>query len=865
MESLGIDFSASGSVMNKSQLEEKRRKCGECLTCGQKCFQKKFFQMIPIDDHGKVLNGRCLRCKPLNVNNGEAIPAVSRPATQQDLERFTRSHSHVVLGEPGVKPMTRRVQSANPTMSLSSAVSADSTGARSMPAASRQLTGSGNSNVSNDDMDGDYDNSSLRSRESLLGHTDRSQRLSPRQLSSSGVSPSSGLRRQGDLGQSTGRMDSTRGQASSPRAIHTIQPPPYLAVSPITEGIVKVPKNVDEDSGRFRQATVGSMAAHQLANKFRSNRKHAPPKSARAVASMSTGNYDDDADQEGSFGSLPSQGRSSLNSTGNSYKTDDDGIDFEPAHGILNRGGTMRFDRPRMPENFGVDAGIDQPFVPFSAMKSESSRTMSSISSLEDDNALNGRQRSWKHSTQFANSRSKSAVLVEDDSDGQLSSLYSKNSFNASSRQEQEHVSLESLMCEDDYLVIVDVMQANKHSSQVQNEALKNLSNLHLTNDQFDDIYSIGGLETTVIAMRTHPHNLELQVNGCLAIWNLSATQRNQIKLVSCGALDAILTAMNNFPDEAELQEKALAALSNLGAAERNQDQIIERDVVGKIVETMSRHSENCNIQAKACVAITNLASYESPIKQKIMESGGSGAIVISMAMHQEDVDLQEKALRALRNICANSDENKVEVANVGGIDTVISAMQVHRDEPGVQEAGAWTLSNLAVNPDNKAVIGDSGGVDVVIRAMWVHSDHVGVQEWCCRALWTLSVNAQNREIMIEVGGISAIINCMQAHTDAATVQEKGCGVLNNLAATDDACKIRIVEEEALDAIVMAMVLHSDNCGVQDRACSVLKRLAIAPNLNPMQAANVAELVRQAGHQFPERCGDKAKQILKLL
>jgi tellurite resistance protein len=102
----------------------------------------------------------------------------------------------------------------------------------------------------------------------------------------------------------------------------------------------------------------------------------------------------------------------------------------------------------------------------------------------------------------------------------------------------------------------------------------------------------------------------------------------------------------------------------------------------------------------------------------------------------------------------------------------------------------------------------------------------------------------------------------MQAHADAATVQEKGCGVLSNLSATDEASKIRIVEEEALDAIVMAMVLHSDNGAVQDRACSVLKRLAIEPNLKQMQAANVAELVEQALANFPDRCGDKAKQIL---
>merc|ERR1712157_296337 len=118
----------------------------------------------------------------------------------------------------------------------------------------------------------------------------------------------------------------------------------------------------------------------------------------------------------------------------------------------------------------------------------------------------------------------------------------------------------------------------------------------------------------------------------------------------------------------------------------------------------------------------------------------------------------------------------------------------------------------------------------------------------------TLSVDAQNRLVMMEIGGISAVVNAMQAHVGAATVQEKGCGVLSNLAATNDDSKVKIVEEEALDAIIMAMVIHGDNRAVQDRACSVLKRLAIGPNIKPMQAANVGELVQVAAEKFPEKC-----------
>ena len=41
---IGIDFSSSGSVMTKKQLEEQRRKRGQCLRCGQKVLPEKTVQ-----------------------------------------------------------------------------------------------------------------------------------------------------------------------------------------------------------------------------------------------------------------------------------------------------------------------------------------------------------------------------------------------------------------------------------------------------------------------------------------------------------------------------------------------------------------------------------------------------------------------------------------------------------------------------------------------------------------------------------------------------------------------------------------------------------------------------------------------------
>eukprot|EP00957_Ditylum_brightwellii_P169878 12929740-Ditylum_brightwellii.AAC.1 len=53
----------------RSELEDARRRKGQCPTCGRKCYRRKIFKMEPITDHGRVLNGRCLYCNPLEVAN----------------------------------------------------------------------------------------------------------------------------------------------------------------------------------------------------------------------------------------------------------------------------------------------------------------------------------------------------------------------------------------------------------------------------------------------------------------------------------------------------------------------------------------------------------------------------------------------------------------------------------------------------------------------------------------------------------------------------------------------------------------------------------------------------------------------------
>ena len=103
MDQVGTDFAASGSVLSRQELENQRRKRGECVTCGRKCFQKKLFKLIPITDPGRVLEGRCLKCKPVdNKDQQGKLVAATKPATREDMARFAKSQSNLHLSGPGV-------------------------------------------------------------------------------------------------------------------------------------------------------------------------------------------------------------------------------------------------------------------------------------------------------------------------------------------------------------------------------------------------------------------------------------------------------------------------------------------------------------------------------------------------------------------------------------------------------------------------------------------------------------------------------------------------------------------------------------------------------------------------------------------
>jgi len=876
MERLGTDFSARGSVLSQAELENQRKKRGECVTCGRKCFHKKLFKMIPLTVDGEVMNGRCLNCKPLDDNKNAPTPS-SRPASREDLARFRETQSSLALGGGSGSRSSKRSgtrtqkssrnlgkQASNRTVSSGASMGSAS---GEIPIRSKLRTSSEERSVAS----GDGSDHNPQPPPSPSGSLNRG-------YSSRSLSPTAKRR-----GYSSRTKDYRGGSARSDDGEYLVPESARSSRDTGSNGHYKDDRSYDEYNNRYNQVPESHPRMSEDSYGRRPSNEGEYVGGPRMVsedessyyAAMAQKKQPPDYRQAYAESSQHSF-RGSNRSIHSSASARDDAYSASRRN-LLDRDGSVRYAQESSLGNSSRSIHSNQQ------LSMHSGGVGNTFLNQSHDDSFGDSSRSSFH-TGTVHDQQRESYLYNDDqvslshhsaarsysqrhmgAQGNLLDSQTSSSMVSMTVASRDNAGLDRVRAAGtDFVEIVNVLLDHPDSAAVQAMGLQELSNLHLSPADNDTFAHIGAIQVIVSAMKAFPMDVELQIAGCRAMWNASGTRRNQIAFVEAGALNAILMAMNNYLQDPDVQEQAMATLANVAAVESNVQEMIERGVLASIVEAMDKHAENSHVIMKGCSCITNMSSHVTLLKRTIMEMGGGGAVVIGMVMHPDNPLLQDKALRALRNLSANCDENKLELAGIGGIDSVISAMQVHRDVPGVQESGAWTLSNLAGNPDNKALIGEYGGVDVTIRAMWVHTEDVKVQEWCCRAIFTLSLDTRNASLIQDVGGISAVVNAMQAHVDNPVIQEVGCAVLCNLAM-DVRSKMRIVDEEALDAIVLAMVIHTEDVKVQERGCQTLLQIAILENIKALQASNVGEIVQNAAARFPQECGDLAGHLLNAI
>lgn len=929
MEHYGSDFNATGSVMSRAELEEQRRKRGECVRCGQKCFQKKLFKMIPITEHGKVENGRCLNCHPLDVSSG-TIPAVSRPATQADLKRFSKTQTSL-----------RKSNVAVP--------------------------GRGTPN-------GGLEHHRGMSQPVFTNTDPNTPPPNPRNLRRSGQSPggSSGMQSMRNVATTGGSRRSIR---SSDYSAHSSSSDPYHRGDRSNDGDASVMSIASSNRGAIGVHTTGRSAdsVHSLETSPRDSRgtdsRILPPSGAQRPGQLrpnSTRHISSPSYHSENSG-YPIQRRYNDDSS-------DDGDEYVRAHRRDgNHDGAAEFGRryeqgkdyrregiERSPSRHDRAANLDYYQRPSHdinrSMHSDESRHGADSDGFEDNKirvgsgsnhlvkgSLSSNHDSLggsTHSSYHVRSSYQQSDIIPSNSTRAYRSIDSEinnGKFDVRRQVQRKHSmdhdrsthrknsmdhSVQSFEDEsrprygrqpsfDRDFVPINEFGFEKSTdsnwrtpSEIEDNALCSASDtdvlqrLRETSDDYVEILNI---------LRNYNNLPVVQTLGMQLLSNLQLTEDDCNALANLGAVQIIVEAMMSYRDLIEVQISGCRAMWNASFTNLNQVAFVECGALDILLECMAKFVHEPDLQEQAISVLANIGAAEQNLNN-IFEKGAVTQLVASMNKHINRAIIQIRGCLAIANLASHHSSLKHKILESGAGSAIVISMVMHPINAELQEKALRALRNLSANCDqNRIEITNIGGIDAIVSAMQVHRDSAEVQEAGAWTLSNLAGNPDSRMLIGDCGGIDVTVRAMWVHTERVTVQEWCCRALftlslepNNNAmiinvggisvivnamqahndspaiqemgcavlynlASDQQSKMRIVDEEALDAVVLAMVLHCDDDRVQERACQLLLRLSILENFKAMQASNVGELVRAAAFKFPDGCGEPADKLMKVI
>ena len=763
MEQLGIDFNATGSVMTSSELVELRRKRGECTNCGRKCFQKRLFKMIPITDHGRVLNGRCLNCKPLDATeSGEGlIPAVSRPATKEDLARFSRSQSNLGISGPGVRSPGQRSQSGR-SFSGSAGSSRNVTAAQSSSSSgrvpSRSTSGGLGAATAVARPDSDLDSSSQRGAEATAAISSRDRSITPvnsaRRLEPSGT-PSSSRRRRDTASQEQQQQH---------------------------DGGDSYEQN-DYTAGR---RAVNDELNHEIAEMSGGGGVEAHPSSSRGVPRHHSG----------------------------------DNSHLGPRHGTLDRGGEISFNSnsQRSGASHATNSShANNNNIPGSSRQQGSNRTLSSMGSVGEDmgDMANGRGNQMRYAAnhydegggQIDVGGSHHAALSEAD-ERAIDRLHEVNGDCAEILEvmreclDSPHVesfALKELSClhlgpdDQDRLadlgamdVISEAMHSYADDIELQIHGCRAIWNASGTPENQMAFVDAGALEIILSDMDRFIDNAEVQECALGTLSNLAAAEANLLRMVEKGTVGRVVESMNKHSENSLVQSKGCSAITNMAShLSPLKKDIMDMGGGGAVVICMVMHPDDFELQEKALRALKNLSSNNDENKVELANIGGIDAVITAMQVHRDQPGVQEAGAWTLSNLASNND-NKAVIGDCGGIDVVIRAMWVHSDVVKVQEWCCRALYTLTLDRHNSGMVLQVGGISAVVNAMQAHVDSGPVQEMGCAVLCNLAFDESSKMRIVDEEALDAIVLAMVLYTDNGKVQESACEVLLALAIVEN-------------------------------------------------------------------------------
>lgn len=756
------DLGAGGVVLSRDELVERRHRAGQCPTCGQKIFEKKYFKKKPITVPGKVLEGRCLVCNPqdpekeqLEATCAVVVAPPSSSSSAPSAPSRERNHHHRSRGGAG----------------MSNSVIHHGSG----------------SNSNNGHGSSSSHGSSKRLPSIKVGVRKMTNKLSQSALSANSSRSLGGSHLLGNIDESVdedppsrarSRKNNTGGGPSSPRSMGGSERD--------GKGSRKGGRDGKEEGGQRRRKDKGGNAAAGGEGEERRRESLEKGDSGKAYLERYT--------PRPSLVFLDGINIEDLFNDDDKTLSDDEqgaGIDFDPSP---NNGNSS-------PSNDGRGGMLQRA-------QRKSIRNSLSPGEREALRSLNTRENSFldilnimmmnSMSEKVNNEGLHALSLVHDPDVGLLEQCAESCGFEvivSAMGQCHKDAMAQTNACKVLFIAgasgahlqiaiglaggieaLVDAMKEFDDDIIVLEGCLLALSNLCIPQENLEYALDTEVIELTVNAMSQNVENCGLQEHGCAVLANLSAHEKAWERIRNCGGCDTVVVSMVVNPMDVGVQCQALVALRNLCAKdEENKVLLANAGAIDVVIQAMLNHRDDVTILSRSSWVL-GVIGTNGDNKLYMGENGGPEAVIRSMWAFPDEPTVQEKGCRALWTMSA-LERNRSTIVEVDAVAAIVAAMHNHAGEPSIQEQGCGVLSNLAANDDDlKIQIVNDGALDVMVMAMVLHGENEFIQERAVALAHKLCI-PENFDAMINanVSPMMAVVseNVPHCREKAAVILEK--------------------------------------------------------------------------------------------
>jgi len=856
METVGADFSHTGSILTRSQLVSVRQKRGECLTCGRQCYQKTFLKMVPLTTaDGMVLEGRCLLCRPvLDQHHPQQHRHHSLPPPQQQRQR--QSYPPLNLHPPlydddGIQDFVVSADSVR-TKTINSS--------RTMPPPNAPAVGGGGGG----------------GRPVLMPRAIKSFRHSVYPRSGGTITTLRGLNeleRESDSSNSSRKMGGFFSRAASVMPLKMMER--YRESSSSQQEVV-MPQ---EQCHQYQPREVG-VEEQQSRSSTRSPKGGVTPLDSTPVPSMTFMDYNNGSNharnvvltQEAENGSNPagstgntgtlglpptitttSMGRLTVHralSHSDRTATGASSITSTSSHGGGTGGGTKTSTTTSRRSLRSYDSGVGFPRRGNSERSVKTSTTAFLQQHVFQPQMMQQQEQDWESSVvvsvpeeldividhrpgslfKLAPSTFTSATTLDvsgiESRDGEDLTLRSSNATNIIPRHHLD-TSLTTTQGPSKVVPMEDCDWDVVDNTPPKGSMIST-SPLAITEEGNQASYdTVEALFQLCKGATSASSNEEIvnSLNRLAQTTTLSETE--QQVLGELGIAKTMMEVIKGSPDSLEVQLTACAAVRNVTGIKQNQIAFMELGVIEMIVTATEEFPDSMEMQEAALEVIANLAKAHETLST-CDDLGIVQMIVNRMNQYSDVASVQIAGCNAVASMASHRvvpPHHKERMMTLGTGGCVVIAMLMHSDDPYLQERALRALRNLSSHSDdNKQEFINIGGVDSIIRAMQIHRDQLNVQlEGAC-ALVNLAHNDATRLVIGDSGGIVVVVRAMWVHTESIPLQEWCSKLLFNLSLDQRNCDL-IVEVGGISAIVTTMQARMDTAIVQEMACAILTNL----------------------------------------